>query len=352
MFFFPLGDLQHEDGAKAELRETIAQMILERQTKQEELRCSAAASRALARCYVSHSERSFQALLQKVRRSQDLLLADIEEMKRSTQTEADRLIQELQQEILQLESQEVQTPSAPVGSRPPLPMIPTGRDWAKVSLPPPAYSRKVASTLTDLEKKMTQEKEKLTAWAKLIRAQEFSKDVTLDPNTANSFLVLSPDRKQVYCTNIPQKVQDHHGRFTKACNVLGQPSCSSGRFYFQVQVEGLASWDLGVAAASAPRRGSINTSPQHGFWTIGLREQTQYRAHGLRLNPKHNPKMVGVFVDYEGARVSFFDVDSADLLHQFSNCSFSEELFPFFSPGCHPSINPRHLVISPVTHDM
>lgn len=329
-------------------------MIRDRQTKQEEFRRSAAASRASAERHVSHSERSFQALLQKVRRSQDHLLAEIEEMKRSTQTEADRWIQELQQDILQLEkvSQEVETPSAPAGSRPPLPMIPTSRDWARVSIPPPAYGRKVASTLMDLEKKMTQEKEELMARTKLIRAQEFSKDVTLDPDTANSFLVLSPDRKQVCCRSIPQEVQDHPGRFTTACNVLGRPSCSSGRFYFQVKVEGLASWDLGVAAASAPRRGSIHTSPEHGFWTIGLRERTQYKATRLRLNPKHNPKMVGVLVDYEKARVSFFDVDSADLLHQFSNCSFSGELLPFFSPGGHTSINnPRPLVITPVTHD-
>lgn len=349
-------DFQHgDDRTKVELKEEIEQMIHDRRKKIEEIRRSAAISKKSAERYVSDSERTFHALLQTVRRSQDHLLADIQEKQKAAERQADAFIQELEQEIHQLTktSQEVALPSAPTGSRQLLPRIPTTRDWAEVSVPPPPYGRKVASTLKDLEEMVSKEKEELIARSKLIRVQEFSRDVTLDPDTANAFLVLSADGKRVHCGDVRQNLADNPRRFQTACNVLGSPGCSSGRFYFQVQVEALASWDVGVARESVGRSGPISASPENGFWTICLRDKTQYKAPGLQLRPKQPPKKVGVFVDYEDGCVSFFDVDSAHLLHQFTQCCFSERLLPFFSPGC-SSLGPNlpSMVICPVSYNL
>uniref|UniRef100_A0A3B5JYB9 B30.2/SPRY domain-containing protein n=1 Tax=Takifugu rubripes TaxID=31033 RepID=A0A3B5JYB9_TAKRU len=295
----------------------------------------AAISKKSAERHISDSERTFRVLLENIKRSQDSLVEDIGKKQRSTQRQADGLIQKLEQEIQLLTNtcQEVERPSAPAGSRRLLPSVPTMGECEGVSIDLPSYGREVASTLKALEERLSNEKEKLIAKAKLFRVQEFSKDVTLDPDTANEFLVLSDDKKQVRSGSIPQKLPENPRRFEKTCNVLGRPSCSSGRFYFQVQVEGLASWDLGMVRESVQRTGSITASPHNGFWTIRLRDNSNYGAHGQRLCPKLPPKKVGVFVDYEDACVSFFDVDSADLIHQFTQCSFSEQLCPFFSPG-------------------
>lgn len=320
-------------------------MIQDRRVKVEEIRRSAALSNKSAERYVSDSERTFNALLQDLRRSQDHLLEDIQEKQKATQRQAEAYIKELEQEIHQLSS-------APTDTRQLLPRLRSSRDWAVVSVPPPPYGRKVASTLKELEERLSSEKEKLMARSKLIRVQEFSKDVTLDPDTANPFLVLSADLKGVHCGAVPQKLAPNPRRFQTACNVLGRPGCSSGRFYFQVQVEGLASWDVGVARESVQRSGSISASPETGFWTICLRG-AQYKAPGVHLHPLQPPKKVGVFVDYEDGRVSFFDVDSANLLHQFTQCCFSEQLLPFLSPGraaLHP--NPPSLLICPVSYDL
>lgn len=341
---------------KAELKEETERMIHERRMKVEEIRRSAAVSKKLAERYVSNSERTFQVMLQNVGRSRDQLAADIREKQEATQKQADAFIQELEQEIQQLTKiwQEVALPSAPTGSRQLLPRIPTTREWAEVSISPPPYSKKVASTLLQLEESLSNEKEQLIDRSKLLRVQEFSRDVTLDPDTAHAFLVLSADGKRVHCGDVCQNLANNARRFQKACNVLGSPGCSSGRFYFQVQVEGLASWDVGVARESVQRSGSIEANPKNGFWTICLRDRTQYKAPGLPLRPKQPPKKVGVFVDYENACVSFFDVDSAHLLHKFTQCCFSERLFPFFSPG-RSSLrqpNPPSLVICPVSYDL
>lgn len=355
LIFSCLGNPQKEyERTKAELKEKIEQMIQDRRMKIEEIKCSAAISKKSAERHISDCERTFQVLLQNIRKSQNSLVADIEEKQRSTQRQADGLIQKLKRDIQLLTEtcREVEQPSAPAGPRRQLPSIPNIGEWAGVSIDLPSYGREVASTLRALEERLSNEKEKLITKAKLLRAQEFSKDVTLDPNTANEFLVLSDNKKQVRFGGIPQNLPENPRRFKTTCNVLGRPNCSSGRFYFQVRVEGLASWDLGMVRESVQRSGSINASPQNGFWTICLRDNSKYRAHEQRLCPKLPPKTVGVFVGYEEACVSFFDVDSADLIHQFTQCSFSEQLCPFFSPGHLVPSDPSHsLAICPVNYD-
>uniref|UniRef100_A0A8C6T8A2 Bloodthirsty n=1 Tax=Neogobius melanostomus TaxID=47308 RepID=A0A8C6T8A2_9GOBI len=157
----------------------------------------------------------------------------------------------------------------------------------------------------------------------LRRVQQFAVDVTLDPDTANPALVLSKDLKQVHCGDVVKELPDSPQRFTNHVIVLGKQSFSSGRFYFEVQVKGKTEWDLGVARESVNRKGQISLSPENGFWTIWLRNRDEY---------KRPPQKVGVFVDYGAGLVSFYDVDSADLLYSFTNCSFREKLFPYFEP--------------------
>lgn len=182
------------------------------------------------------------------------------------------------------------------------------------------------------------------------RVQDFDKDVTLDPNTANPYLILSDDGKQVHCSNIKQNMPDNPERFNTACNVLGNQSFSSGRLYFEVQVEGKTAWDLGVVSESIDRKGSVDAKPENGYWTIALRNGEKYVASAVSISMKHRPSKVGVFVDYKGL-VSFYDVDSAELIHSYTNCAFKEKLFPFFSPSIHHSgANTAPLVIVPVDY--
>ncbi|GLD73593.1 E3 ubiquitin-protein ligase TRIM11-like protein [Lates japonicus] len=44
------------------------------------------------------------------------------------------------------------------------------------------------------------------------------------------------------------------------------------------------------------------------------------------------PEKVGMFVDYEEGLVSFYDADTAALIYSFTGCSFTDKLYPFFSP--------------------
>ncbi|XP_033470323.2 uncharacterized protein LOC117249064 [Epinephelus lanceolatus] len=182
--------------------------------------------------------------------------------------------------------------------------------------------------------------------------QQFAVEVTLDPDTAHPALILCHDRKQVSCGDVFKKLPNNPKRFTKCVNILGKQSFSSGKFYFEVQVKGKTAWDLGVAKESIQRKAHITTSPENGFWTIMLRDGDDYGAIDddlVFLSLNQPPQKVGVFVDYDEGLVCFYDVDSADLLYCFTGCSFTEKLYPFFSPCTDDGgTNSAPLIICPV----
>uniref|UniRef100_A0A3Q2ZE10 B30.2/SPRY domain-containing protein n=1 Tax=Kryptolebias marmoratus TaxID=37003 RepID=A0A3Q2ZE10_KRYMA len=198
--------------------------------------------------------------------------------------------------------------------------------------------------------------EVLLGKADLNRIKQFEADVTLDPNTAHPYLVLSEDRKRVHCGTKTQNLPDNPERFSDCVNVLGKQGFSSGRFYFEVQVKGKTDWTLGVSTESIERKGEIRLEPEGGFWTIYLRNGDEYEAFDkpiVSLPLRSHPQKVGVFVDYEEGLVSFYDAETADLLYSFTGCCFAEKLLPFFSPCSNVGgMNSAPLIISPVKLDV
>ncbi|XP_051521441.1 nuclear factor 7, brain-like [Myxocyprinus asiaticus] len=166
--------------------------------------------------------------------------------------------------------------------------------------------------------------------------QQYAVDLTLDSDTASPYLILSGDGKQVRDGDINQKPSDNPKRFDTCLCVLAKEDYSSGRFYFEVQVKGKTEWDLGVARESVNRKGKITATPQNGYWSVALRNGSQYQASEsstLSLSVRVKPKVVGVFVDNEEGLVSFYDVESRFHIYSFTSQSFTEELYPYFSPG-------------------
>lgn len=173
-------------------------------------------------------------------------------------------------------------------------------------------------------------------------------NVTLDPDTANPHLILSADGKQVKQGDKPQNVPDTPKRFNHAGSVLGKEGFSSGKFYYEVQVKGKTVWDIGVAKESINRKGKITLAPNYGYWTISLYDGTYAAAAdpSVPLNLKGKPQRVGVFVDYDAGLVSFYDADRWHHIYSFTNVSFTEKIYPFFSTWGNDNSAP--LIISPV----
>ncbi|KAL0174183.1 hypothetical protein M9458_030151, partial [Cirrhinus mrigala] len=136
--------------------------------------------------------------------------------------------------------------------------------------------------------------------------------LTLDPDTAHPNLILFDRGKKVAYEKIKRELPDNPERFDYCPCVLAKEGFSSGKFYFEVQVKGKTDWDLGVVRESINRKGMITATPEYGYWIIMLRND-QYLAcesSTVSLSLKVKPQVVGVFVDYEGGLVSFYDGES------------------------------------------
>ncbi|XP_066473026.1 zinc finger protein RFP-like [Tiliqua scincoides] len=171
--------------------------------------------------------------------------------------------------------------------------------------------------------------------------EKYKVNFTLDPDTANPFLILSDDLKSVRRGSRYQDLPDNPERFDLMMSVLGCERFTSGRHWWEVEVEeNLGRWAVGVVQESIRRKGLVRISPSEGFWAVGRSfRDTSSPCQVLAFTaPKPTPlnlrrklRKIRVSLDYEEGHVEFFDVDSNDLIFCFPSASFSgERLLPFF----------------------
>ncbi|MBN3310996.1 BT1A1 protein, partial [Amia calva] len=162
-------------------------------------------------------------------------------------------------------------------------------------------------------------------------AQRRGADVTLDPDTANRYLTLSEDGKRVRRGD-RQDLPDNHQRFDYWLCVVSRESFTSGRHYWVLEVNG--GCRIGVTRESANRRGRISFTPQQGYWC--LRCVSSYLSAltdpETRLPQTLLSRMLGVCVDIEERRVSFYTVESRAHIYTFTDMRFPEgdKIYPFF----------------------
>ncbi|KAF0022849.1 hypothetical protein F2P81_024830 [Scophthalmus maximus] len=335
---------QYEE-RKAELDKTeaeVQQMIQRRRMMIGQLKHSLEVSEENANREKEEALRVFTALREHVDRRLAEFNETISDKQRPLETQAKALISELEQEVVDLVKRSdelgkllcsedhlhfLQSVSS-------LPEAPPTKNWKDISVCQPSYKGTLQIFVAELQTMLFEEVKKFFE-AELKRAQQYAANVTLDPDTANPWLVVSEDKKQVKFGRVSKNLPDNPKRFSFYASVFGKQSFTSGRFYFEVQVEGKTKWDLGVARESVNRKGQIMLNPQNGYWTISLKKENQCTAFAesrIHLSLNHLPKKVGVFVDYEEGLVSFYDVDAVALIYSFTGCSFNETLHPFLNP--------------------
>ncbi|XP_059385931.1 E3 ubiquitin-protein ligase TRIM39-like isoform X1 [Carassius carassius] len=304
----------------------------------------------------------FTDLIRSIERHQTELLEMMEEQQKAAEKQEQELIEELEQEITELKMRNteleqlshtedhlhlLQIHSSLCSSR-------NTRNWPEISMKTHESLETLRRALTQL-KDTIDEKLTLTVSTELKWMQQYAVDVTLDPDTAHPNLILSEDGKQVRHGDIRQKLPDKPERFDYCPCVLGKEGFSSGRFYFELQVKGKTEWGLGVARESINRKGKITVSPRDGYWTVILRNGDEYKAGAgpsVSLSLRVKPQRVGVFVDYEEGLVSFYDVESSSHIYSFTAQSFTEKLYPLFSPWLNDGgKNSSPLIITPVSYN-
>ncbi|KAI4819401.1 hypothetical protein KUCAC02_004648 [Chaenocephalus aceratus] len=341
-------------------REYTDQMIQTRQQKMCEIEHSVDASATNAAKALSYSVHSMTAVVDYIKRSQAELSQVIETKQKQIETERKGFIKELEAEIMQLKQRKLKLDQVSLSNdsmmflenvlsltitQPPV------NNWSDVTFSNDEFSMQGATAM--LEATVMREIRMLCD-PDLKEMQRHSVDVTLDPDTANPFLHVSPDGKQVKYGDRKRNLPHKPERFEHVLNVLAKEGFSSGKFYYEVQVKDKTNWDLGVASQSINRKGDIRLSPKNGYWTIWLRKGNELTANAgpsVSLKVRETPQTIGVFVDYEVSQVLFYDVDTRACIFSYTECNFTEKLFPFFSPCSNDDYkNTAPLIINPVKH--
>ncbi|XP_053234898.1 zinc finger protein RFP-like isoform X1 [Podarcis raffonei] len=158
-------------------------------------------------------------------------------------------------------------------------------------------------------------------------------NITLDTDTANPQIIISEDRKSARWDVTRTDVPHNPKRFKSSCCVLGCEGFTSGRHYWEVNVEDGGIWAVGVARASVRRKIELKLTPEEGIWAL-QGDFGQYQALTTPvtpLSPLCTPRRIRVFLDYERGQVEFLNADTKDSVFIFPSASFSgERVFPFF----------------------
>lgn len=181
-------------------------------------------------------------------------------------------------------------------------------------------------------------------WEKMHKIVKYT-PVTLDPNTAAPWLVLSDDLASVCDGDVKQALPDNPERYDPDTAVLGREGFASGKRSWDVSVGDSTAWVVGVAKASVQRKEKVSSVLKNGYLCVYFYHKMYFAGTSplTRLNPKRNPQRIRVQLDCDKGKVSFYDTDDNTHIYTFKH-AITEKVFPYFWVGCqqHP------LVVEPV----
>ncbi|PNJ85214.1 TRIML2 isoform 1 [Pongo abelii] len=176
--------------------------------------------------------------------------------------------------------------------------------------------------------------------------------LTLDPETAHPCLALSEDLRTMRLRHGQQDGAGNPERLDFSAMVLAAESFTSGRHYWEVDVEKATRWQVGIYHGSADTRGSTARASGEKVLLTGSVMGTECTLWVFpplkRLFLEKNLDTVGVFLDCDHGQISFYNVTETSLIYNFSHCAFQGALRPVFSL-CIPNgdTSPDSLTISP-----
>ncbi|XP_039679198.1 E3 ubiquitin-protein ligase TRIM39 isoform X1 [Perca fluviatilis] len=338
----------------------VEQMIQARLQKVEEIKHTMELGKENSKRDLVESMEVFSTLLGSLERCQAELAEVIQRKQAAAEQRAERLITELELEITELERKRSEMEQLShtedhlhlLQSFPALSFPPSAKACSDIIVHSDTCLGTVRRAVANIEEQLQSALKKLST-QEHEKMQQYAADVHLDPRTANPWLVLSEDGRQIWDGDVEQNLVDIPERYDTAPCVLATRGFTTGRHYWEVDVGDKTAWDLGVARQSVNRKGLVTLSPEDGYWAICLRKGREYRAcagQAELLCLSQRPRVVGVFLDYEDGTMSFYDAEAKSHIYSFTRVQFTEAMFPFFNPDmCDNGSNKSPLIIRPVS---
>ncbi|XP_040294745.1 E3 ubiquitin/ISG15 ligase TRIM25-like [Bufo bufo] len=163
---------------------------------------------------------------------------------------------------------------------------------------------------------------------------QYSRDISLDPDTAHNNLCLMQGNRRVLCKLQCQAYPENTERFDHYTQVLGREPMAQGRHYWEVHLSGNRV-SLGVTYHGISRKGyqsSCLLGRNSHSWCLEWSSTRCYAWHdGERLlvaTGQH--EKLGIFLDWDEGTLSFHEAsDDMSLLYRF-HASFTQPLYPIF----------------------
>ncbi|XP_058625659.1 NACHT, LRR and PYD domains-containing protein 13-like isoform X2 [Onychostoma macrolepis] len=164
--------------------------------------------------------------------------------------------------------------------------------------------------------------------------QKYFCDLTLDPNTVNTELIMSEENKKVTHVKDPQPYPDHPERFEGIPQVLSRESLT-GRCYWEAQ------WEVWARVAMSYKGTSRKEGTNSMFGLDDKSWSLFCNANGFNIWHKNktknipfrsSSKKVGVYLDWPAGTLSFYSISDTHTLthlHTF-NTTFTEPLYAGF----------------------
>ncbi|XP_058622247.1 NLR family CARD domain-containing protein 3-like isoform X2 [Onychostoma macrolepis] len=169
---------------------------------------------------------------------------------------------------------------------------------------------------------------------------KYACDLTLDPNTANVFLILSEKNRKATCVNEPQSYPDHTERFDGRPQVLCRESLT-GRCYWEAEWSGDRAAAISVAYKGIKRKGGLFSNDSvfgynENSWSLFCSDYgftVRHNDYSTSISAASGScKRVGVYLDVLAGSLSFYSVSDTHKLthlHTFTH-TFTEPLYAGF----------------------
>ncbi|XP_005436301.2 fibronectin type III and SPRY domain-containing protein 2 [Falco biarmicus] len=160
----------------------------------------------------------------------------------------------------------------------------------------------------------------------------------LNEDTAHPLLAILGDGFTIACDELENPECDlpvYDNSFTRCIGILGSLIPFPGKHYWEVEVEEDTEYRIGVAFENTPRHGYLGAN--NSSWCMRhiitpSRHKYEFLHSGMTPDIRITipPRRLGILLDYENCRLSFFNADIAQHLYAF-NARFQHYVHPCFA---------------------